>query len=442
MAHVDGEEPKSPIPPAYPPLPPTLEQTPGAKKVDGFVRTLLNKISSSLTWHPALVASSAPPPQKLLAACSMSVREDIIRPRAQQSTINLEQIVDLSPTQPPSLSSALLDGTTARVGSAESVGRTDDEGLDGRHGQEDCIVQGEINWKGQTLTFAGIADGHGQGTRGGYASQLIKDKFIEYLQTELSQKTALNRGAINSAFKVVVDKLDREIQEREGDGVSGSTFTGTLFTKSKSFSINIGDSQTLLCKKGQAPVIQGKPEDLSKSSLQDSLLPPIPKGLSPEKETRNPGDGSTSKFFRWQGPQGISYSVRFITYTDGTTFKKRTSYNEQGEEIDQLTINRSEAGPPHVTFNSMKTVSDIGIAAARKTFTYALHANGEIPGEERMVSVSDGITDVMTPADIDSLVWQMAELGYTEERMAATLVKAAFIRGSKDNLSATVSIVR
>ena len=120
------------------------------------------------------------------------------------------------------------------------------------------------------------------------------------------------------------------------------------------------------------------------------------------------------------------------------------SIDEQGHKValDVLTIDTPEGSTPVVRFNGLKLVSDIGIKTARLNITSASHKTAEDPNQERIVSVSDGITDVMTLEEIDSLIWQMADQGYTNEKMAQILVKTAYIRGSKDNLSATVSTAK
>lgn len=339
------------------------------------------------------------------------------RPESPRPPLTLKQIKVES--APPKLQSKMIDENS---GSSESVGKTLTQ--QGPHGQEDKIVIGKVG----DFRFAGVADGHG----GDMPSNKVQENFTSYLSAELANKSITQEEVQNAAARAVYH-LDTEIKAEKTTDM-GSTLSGALFLQDRCFIINVGDSETLVCTRDQV-IAETEKFPLEDPGIRNAILPETPEDAT---KTEKSLFGETTEIYKWTDEQGIEHLTKKILIEAGYTEERFIHQGDESQEQHLSITYYNNRGVVGTRYNHMKLLADIG--GSVKTLVTAQEIT--YPKEDTfVVSMSDGLTDVLSNENINSLLWEMEDKGFDEKTMAETLVKAAYQRGSQDNLSVTVTRV-
>jgi len=328
-----------------------------------------------------------------------------------------EKVVELLGNQPPSSKYVTLHfdrkksdsaGTSPNSPASDSPIYPMDSGAwsskGRRKSQEDRFVLHEIlDTTGRSVLVGGVFDGHG----GTAASELAADEMPDLVTDGLFRKKNVPvEKVLGEAWSTIIQNYEQacdadsscaaEYDPREGtldantgaeDLVAGTTATVAALDESngKITILNCGDSRTLLIDK--------------KGAVQFESM-----DHTPEREMERLKAGKE---------QGLDYSIPKCSLSKW--------YLSVGDY--QYAIGRSLEGPL-ATSKGIISLPDITTLQAEPGFS--------------VVSVSDGITEVLDSVEISHIVATIRNRGTSAADCAKTLCSRAVEKGSSDNVSAVI----
>ena len=325
--------------------------------------------------------------------------------------------------------------------------------------QQDRFAQQEFDWAGpeekpepKRCLLSVVADGHGTSADvAASITRLICNILPDALQGK--ERTPENfRRAVNK----LVAGYQKDTETYSWAKGAGTTLTGSvMLPNGELFAFNVGDSKTLLARE-QDPIPLTADQSFTDVEAQERFFPKTPEGV----EGKTVGHADTTTRYVWHKgaytyvvldtPKNLQgrHAVEKRRYSRAHYEKNADNNVHWGIKTSadfnrELSITTNQDGSdPNIRGNGSQMYSEIGTAGVP---AHAESTHFQAQSGDYVISASDGVWDVLTNREVNSLIQEMKEKKYTTDLMSATLVQAALIRrkASKraDNITVTVTQV-
>ncbi|OQS00146.1 hypothetical protein THRCLA_06190, partial [Thraustotheca clavata] len=263
-------------------------------------------------------------------------------------------------------------------------------------------------------SFFGIFDGHG----GHEASQYLNLHLHKHVITQVQSRTSLIESANNEEIdSIIIESLEAAFKQtdeaflKESDRPqAGSTATTVFIAGSRMYIANVGDSRTVLSRRGKAV------------RLSNDHKP-----SRPDEAQRIRNTGGFIIHGRIMGELAVSRAFgdcEFKTYDTSGTQSTLQLEDDFGNEQPTVNPNEILKGPlviatPEVTIASLKDDEDF------------------------LVMGSDGLFDVFEDqAAVDYIKDQLIKCGDVQRAVEALVECAIGTQGSRDNVTAIVVLFK